>query len=130
MAKKFNFVVFEEVGGKFKSDMISLSKHGGFGFNAGFCRKHNIKSYSYVILSFDRENKAVGFRFTKKPKEKGAWKLAHTGNSATVVVHSFFNGCGVEPKDFVGRYQPKEYNDTKLGKLFYIILRKRTSKPG
>jgi hypothetical protein len=30
--------------------------------------------------------------------------------------------------DYAGRYQPNEYKDPKLGNLFYIILKKKTTR--
>ena len=44
------------------------------------------------------------------------------------MARSFFNACGLDPEALAGRYEPKEYTDPKLGKLFYIVLQKRSKK--
>ena len=128
MAKKLNFVVFEEVGGRFGSEFISINRQGGFGFNAPFYRRHDLKRYSHVALSYDAGNKAVGFQFASCGKPGGTWKLSHLTNCANVMVRSFFNACGLDAKTLAGRYEPKEYSDPKLGKLFYIVLQKPAGK--
>jgi hypothetical protein len=126
MAKKFNFIVFEDVGAKRGSYTISLARHNSFGFNSGFYKKEDIRDYSHVIISFDKGKKAVGFSFSKDSKAAGAWKISHGKNSANVVAHSFFNANGLVPSKLVGKYQPHQYTDPKIGKLFYIILQKKT----
>jgi len=126
MSKKFNFIVFEDIGAKRGNYTISITRHGAFGFNSGFYKKQNIKDFSRVILSFDKNKRAVGFNFTKKQNLKSAWKLTHIKNSANVVPRSFFRAYAIDPKDYTGRYEPKEYKDSKIGTLFYIILQKKT----
>jgi hypothetical protein len=128
MAKKLNFVVFEGVRGRFTSNFISINKQGGFGFNAGFYRKNDLKHYSHIRLSYDAANKAVGFQFSSAGKPRGTWKLSHLTNCANVMARSFFNACGLYPKALAGRYEPKEYKDPKLGNLFYIVLQKSGKK--
>jgi len=59
---------------------------------------------------------------------RGTWKLSHLTNCAGVMARSFFNACGLDPEALAGRYEPKEYTDPKLGKLFYIVLQKRSKK--
>lgn len=128
MAKKFNFVAFEDVRGRFGSEFISINRQGGFGFNAGFYRKHGLARFSHVTLSYDAGNKAVGFQFASAAKPRSAWKLTRVSNSANVMAHSFFKAWGLDPKTLAGRYDPQEHTDPKLGKLFYIVLQKRRKK--
>ena len=125
MTEKFNFVTFKDVGGKFGSYIISLGAHSGFGFNSGFYQKENIKKYLYVILSYDRDRKAIGFQFTNETTLRGTCKITHAKNkhSGSVVVRSFFRAHNIDHNMYVGKYTPKEYEDPKVGKLFYIILR-------
>jgi len=130
MANKFNFVVFEDVGAKRGNNTISVSRNGAFGFNAGFYRSQNLKDYSHVILSYDAARKAVGFHFTKNQKSNGVWKISHGKSSASVVARSFFRAFSIEPTDYAGRYQPRQYSQPKIGKLFYIILQKKTKAKG
>lgn len=130
MVKKLNFVTFEDFGGKFTSYKISLGKHGGFGFNSGFYKKEDIRKYSHVLLSYDKNNNAVGFRFTNDKNLRGVYKIIHTANvnSASVVVHSFFGAHGINYKEYADKYDPKEYSDPQMGKLYYIILKKHKKK--
>ncbi len=125
MGSEFNFVAFEDAGGKFGSYKISLGEHGGFGFNAGFYRRENMKEYSHVFLSYDKSRKAVGFFFSNDSTIRGAFKISHGKNSGSVVVHSFFSAHFINPKDYAGKYEPNQYEDSKLGKLFYIILERK-----
>ncbi|HLB74461.1 MAG TPA: hypothetical protein VJJ98_10615 [Sedimentisphaerales bacterium] len=124
MPKKLSFVVFKDVRRRFTSNFISINKQGGFAFNAGFYRKNDLKHYSHVVLSYDAANKAVGFQFAAAGKKMPGWKLTHVANSGNVIARSFFNGWGLDPVALAGRYEPTEYTDPKLGKLFYIVLRK------
>jgi len=87
MGKKLNFVVFEDVRGRFTSNFISINKQGGFAFNAGFYRKNNLRRYSHMVLSYDAANKAVGFQFVSAGKPRGTWKLSHI---STVVITALF----------------------------------------
>jgi hypothetical protein len=128
MGKKLNFVVFEDVGGRFGSEFISINRQGGFAFNAGFYRKNNLRRYSHVVLSYDAANRAVGFQFASAGKPRFVWKLTHQTNCASVMAHSFFKAWGLDPKALAGRYDPHEYTDPKLGKLFYIVLQKPRRK--
>jgi len=124
MAKKFNFKPFEAIGSRGGRYAISLARHGAFGFNSGFYRQEGIRKYTYVKLSYDEGKKAVGFKFTKRKDGTGAWKISHGRSSGNVVVRSFFKAYGLEAADYTGKYEPKTYKDSKLGKLFYIILKK------
>ncbi|MBN2270048.1 MAG: hypothetical protein JXN61_05505 [Sedimentisphaerales bacterium] len=128
MAKKLNFVVFESVGGRFGTEFVSINKQAGIAFNSAFYRKHNLKNYSHIALSYDAANRAVGFQFSSTGKPRGTWKLTHLKSSANVMARSFFNACGLDPETLAGRYEPIEYKDFKLGKLFYIILPKQGAK--
>jgi len=131
MASKFNFVVFEDVRGRFGSEFISINKQAGFGFNAAFYRKHELKQYSHVALSYDAAKRAVGFQFSSAAKGRGTWKLSHMPNCASLLARSFFNAWSLDPMALAGRYDPTEYTDPKLGKLFYIILPEPSGKkPG
>jgi len=128
MAEKLNFIVFKDVRRRFTSNFISINKQGGFAFNAGFYRTNDLKRYSHVVLSYDAANKAVGFQFATAGKKMPGWKLTHVANSGNVIARSFFNAWGLDPKTLTGRYEPKEHTDRKLGKLFYIVLRKPGGK--
>ncbi len=124
MAEKFDFKLFKNVGTRRGTYTISLTKDCAFGFNSGFYQQENVKDYKYVKLSFDENKKAVGFQFTNNKNENGIWKITHGKNSATVVARSFFNAFFIDPADYSGKYKPDTYKDSKLGKLFYIILKK------
>ncbi len=130
MKKKFAFVTFEDLGAKFTSYTISIAKHSGFGFNSGFYKKEGISKYARVLLMFDKSRQTVGFFFTNDEKLKGTYKIIHTNNqnSASVVVHAFFSAYTINPKEYAGKYIPKEYNESALGKIFYITLKKQKSK--
>lgn len=116
-----SFEKFATVGARFNYT-ISLNKAGGFSFNSGFYKKHNLKSFPYVILFYDRRRKAVGFDFVKKATE-GALKLSHRDNTASVRSSSFIAAYGIIPEASAGRYHPKQYKTNDGKNLFYILLR-------
>jgi len=124
----FKFELFTKLGARLKNYTISLGRHGGFGFNSSFYNKEGIKNYSHVLLSFDKNSKAVGFQFTSNSKTLGAFTITHGNNSGSVVAHSFLASCDINPEDYLGKYAPEKYNDKKLGELFYIVLKKVSEK--
>ena len=115
------FEKFATVGGRFNYT-ISLNKSGGFSFNSGFYKKHNLKSFHYVVLFYDKRGKAVAFDFVKKVEE-GALKLSHRDNTASVKSSSFIAAYGIIPEASAGRYHPKQYKAEEGKNLFYILLR-------
>ena len=127
MESEFNFVPFEDAGGKYGSYYISVGGYGGFGLNAGFYKKENIRDFTHVLLSYDKNNDAVGFLFTNDPTVKGTCKITHTKNknSGSVVVRSFFGAHSIDPKSCSGRYTPQKYRDEKMGDIYFIEIGKK-----
>jgi len=126
MKEKFKFEIFQNVGGRFTGNFISVTS-AGFGFGAGFCQKYQILKQDYVVLHLARnkEQIIIGFSFTKDGSLPGVFKLTKNNNSGFVGAHSFFNACDINFNQYGGRYTPNLYTDPRFGKLFVIELRKK-----
>jgi hypothetical protein len=125
--KTFNFKMFQNVGSKFGSYTISISRRGAFGINAGFYNAENISDFSHAVLYYDKDERAIGISFTKSADATGAFKVTHGKGSGYIVAQSFFlsnfpRNRGDFTK-FAGRYTPEIYNDPSVGKVFYIVLK-------
>ncbi len=124
MEKPLNFERFTSTGGRFNYT-ISLNRSGGFSFNSGFYKKHELKNFSYVILFFDRKINAVAFSFVKK-QAKESLKISHTKNATAYVrSNSFVSAYEIKPKIFAGQYRPREHRTEEGEKLFYILLEEK-----
>ena len=44
------------------------------------------------------------------------------------MVRSFFAAHSIDAKEYAGKYEPKEYSDPQIGKLFYIVLKKKKAQ--
>jgi len=118
------FEKFTAAGGKF-SYTISLNKAGGFSFSSGFCKKHGIEEYPYVLLWYEKKAKAVGFSFLKEAT-KGAFKLSFTkSKTASVRPNSFIRAHEIKYQLFAGKYDPKRYKTEGGEEIFYIVLEKQ-----
>ncbi len=115
------FQEFKNRGAK-SPENISLTRSASFGFSYGFCKKHNLTRFRYVVLFYDKKNRAVGFLFTNNKKRKNKYKINHSpsGKSAHVVAKAFIRAHRIDPKTLHGHYKPQIYEQTDIGKLFYI----------
>ncbi|OGZ69874.1 MAG: hypothetical protein A3D44_03170 [Candidatus Staskawiczbacteria bacterium RIFCSPHIGHO2_02_FULL_42_22] len=118
------FERFTKIGGRF-SNKISLNKAGGFGFSSGFFKKNNISKYPYVIIFYSKRPMAVGFSFSKEPKE-GAFKITFSNsNTASVSPNSFMRAYEINAKDYYGKYEPHQQKINEGENVFYILLEKK-----
>ena len=119
----YNFEEFTSFKGKFSSK-ISLGKIGGFGFSSGFFHRNNLKGSVGLKLFYDKDKKAVGFKFLDSPEE-GMVKLKPRQTGGYISAISFLGKYNIDPHKYAGRYDPKEIADEKLGKIFIIELKER-----
>ena len=116
----YDFEKFTAMGRKFVIG-ISISKPGGFSLTSGLYEKYQIEKYSSVDLYFDKSNNAVAIKFFEGTE--GSFKLKHRndGKGGYVSAISFVKINGLE-KYFKKRYEPREYIDEKIGKVFVMDI--------
>lgn len=118
------FEKFTEAGSRFNY-IISLNKAGGFSFSAGFCKKHNIRKFPFVVLWYDRKTMAVGFSFCKE-QVKEAFKISYTqSETASLRPNSFIKAHGIKPEIYAQKYEPRKYRSEEGEEIYYILLEKK-----
>lgn len=117
------FVKFENVGAKI-ANKISLTKSQSFSFAVGFYRKYKLVDFSFVTLFYDKEDKKIGFQFSKERLAKSSFTLMHSNNkqSGSVIARSFFSNFEIDSNKYQGKYEPAEINDPQFGQMFFITL--------
>ena len=127
---RFNFQQFTNVGRKLGNYRITINRSAAFGLNAGFYTAERINKFTHVKIFYDNSKKAIGFLFTNNKDDKGTIKISHgKTNSGYIAAKTFFLSIFPsnidEVKNYVGSYVPKNYEDEKIGKLYYIALDKK-----
>lgn len=126
---QYNFEQFTKTGSKSGNYSISFNgKSNTFGFNSGFYIKENIKQYKKAILFYDKEKKAVAFKFTNDEKALGAFTIIHgkTQSTGSLAARSFILMHTLNKKEFYGQKIPKKIYDEKFGNLIIIDLTSNT----
>ncbi len=128
MNNDYNLTRFTNTGSRLGNYSISLSSANSFGFLSGFYTKENVKKYKKVILFFDNEKKAVGFKFTNDPNVEGAFTIIHGGKRTTgsVTARSFIFSNDLNEKKYFGKKTPKKIQDSEFGEVFIIDLLQET----
>lgn len=106
---------------------ITITKSNSIGFPSKFYKDNEIRKYKYVVLFYDKKQKAVGIQFMNDEDEKNKFSVIHSkkGYGGSVVVRSFFKTYDIDPKLYYGRYDWKKYTSEETGKLFVIDLKER-----
>lgn len=122
-----SFIKFEHVGAKL-TNKISLTKSESFGFAAGFYKKYNLSDFNFVTLFYDKDERKVGFQFSKEKLGKSSFTLIHSDNrqSASIIARSFFRTFDIDKKKYQGKYEPIEFIDPQHGQMFYIVISENT----
>ena len=125
--KKLKFELYKSKGTRSsgKEPMISIIGRGGFGFNTNFVEKYIPEKPKFLNLTYaqDMDYIYIGFSFSKKEKEN-ALKVYYPKKNGIVLSIGFFKTYGINPEKYKTRYSFEEIEDTELGKLFVIKLRK------
>ena len=76
------------------------------------------------MLFGSKDEKRVGFQFSKEKLGKTSFSLIHSKNkqSGSIVARSFFRTFDIDSKKYQGKYVPKEIEDEEFGKIFIIEL--------
>jgi len=124
---EYNFKKFEKKNVRLES-RITLTKSNSIGFPQKFYQDNGVKKFKYVVLYWDKQNKAIGIHLTNE-EGKGGFKIIHGQKyGAQVVVRSFLKENNIDPKVYHGRYNWEKYNLEGAGELFVIRLEKKDKK--
>ena len=109
---------------------ITITKSNSIGFPSFFYTKNKINSFKYVVLYWDKKNKAIGIYFNNNEQEKNKFTIIHSksGYGGSVVSRSFFKSYNLNPKKYYGRYQWKKIKLENVGTVFVIELKKQEQK--
>lgn len=102
---------------------IGLNASGLIRLSSGFCRNTNVTNFKYSILFYDRQNKAMAFKFVIK-SEDGVLRITKDGTGATISSLSFFRANNISIKNYSGRYEWKKMFIPDIGEVYIIELRK------
>lgn len=118
----YNFEEFKSVGTRYNM-FITLGKSERFYIGSAFCRKYEIGSMAGVILMYDKNKKAVGFKFLKERTEGSVGLKKLQDDSYYINAKAFLGMYDIlPPEKYAGRYQPKEIVNDDGSKLFVIEL--------
>lgn len=121
---EYHLIPFTHTGARVGNYAISLNPTLSFGFLSGFYTKEDIRKYKKVILFFDKDRKAVGFKFTNDPNAEGIFTIIHGKKQSTgsVTAHSFIRANDLDKKEYFGKKTPKKIIDKDFGEVFVIDL--------
>jgi len=124
---EYNFKKFEGRNQKTEDRITVTRKSNSIGFPTRFYEDNKIKEYKYVVLFWDKENKAIGLRFTNDDTEKDKFSILKSkqGYGASLVVRSFFKVNSIDLEEFYGKYDWKKIKLDDGTELFVIELKSR-----
>ena len=106
--ENFNFSWFTKTKSRLSDPRISISKNNSFGLNAALVRKYGLKEFPYLLLGYDKNKNAIGFRFMKE-KGTGALSIRFTeSDSGTTNSKNFFLDNKLDAAKFHGRHVVSE----------------------
>ena len=125
----FSFEKFQHTNQRFE-DRISVTSGSALGFPTKFFNDNKLMAFKYVMLYYDKEQKAIGIKPTNDEQEKHKFSLLKykNGNGGSVIATSFFKSYNIDPKIYQGRYTWTKETDPNAGELFVIILKEKLQK--
>lgn len=121
--KNYKFLKFNGVYSR-GDTKIGLNKSGLIRLSSGFCRATNITNFKYVVLFYDRDNRAIAFKFTNL-REDGILRVTKDTTGATVSGKSFMVANNLELRSYFGRYDWEKQIIPNIGEVFIIELGKK-----
>ncbi len=108
-------------------DRITVTSSYSFGFPTKFFKDNKIEKFKFVVLYYDKKNKAVGFQFTIDEKERHKFSIIRgkKGYGGSIVATSFFKTNNLKPKEYKGRYEWVKEKIEKVGEVYIINLKKK-----
>lgn len=125
----YNFQKFEGRNVRLEN-RITITKSNSIGFPSKFYNDNKIKDFKFVILYWDKDNQAVGIKFTNDESEKNKFSIIHSkvGYGGSVIARSFFKACEINPKLYYGRYDWEKQNLENIGDIYIIIMKEKQQK--
>jgi|ADGO01.1.fsa_nt_gi hypothetical protein len=130
---QYKFVKHTQVGKRFE-ERITITRARHVGFPTQFYEDNHIKDYKYAVLFYDKDNDAIGIKFTNE-NEPGAIAIARhsKGYGGYISATSFFKANRINTKKYAGRYDFKkvplrEVGFEEDGDLFVIELKAKERK--
>lgn len=93
----FNFERFTETGKSFNA-RATIRSNGQIGFNEGARNLFELAQFSYVVLFFDSNQRAVGLKFTNNKEEVGALPFKADLRNTCVNAAGFLDKHGIDYK--------------------------------
>lgn len=126
----FNLKKFENAHARVV-DKITVTRTQSIGFPTKFYNDKNIKSFKYVVLYYDAEQKAIGIDFTNNVEEKSKFTIIHSkkGYGGSIIARSFFTTNEIDTNKYYGRYSWEKAPVPGVGDVFVIKLAERQPEP-
>ena len=123
--KEYKFTKFEGQHCREENRITITKSSDQIGFPTKFYKDNKINSFKYVVLFWDKENKAIGIHFTNDENEKNRSSIIHSkaGYGGGVIARNFFRANEIDPKLYYGRYNWKNQNIDGVGKLFIFEIK-------
>lgn len=129
----YSFIKHTEIGKRFE-ERITITRSNHIGFPTQFYKDNEVANFKYTILFYDKENNAIGVKFTNE-QEAGVIAIArhNKGYGGYISATSFFRANRINTKRYAGRYEYKKVNLSDVGfdetgVLFVIELREKQEK--
>lgn len=124
--EEYNFEEFKSTGARY-SMFITLGKSERFYLGSAFCRKYGITDNSEVILMYDKNKNAVGFKFVSGKTDGSIDLKKLQDDSYYINAKAFLGMYDISPSEkYTGRYHPVEIARGDGSKVFVIDLKERT----
>lgn len=118
----FNFEKFTDVEASYAA-RITIRQTGQFGFNVGAINRFKINDYSFCVLYYDAQQRAIGLELVKETCE-GAIEIKKSDSNTYLRAKNFCDRFAIDYSDS-HRYELKQDLDTGL---LYFELEKEMSK--
>lgn len=106
---EYNFIRHTKTGKRFE-DRITVTRNRAIGLPTQFYEDNRVKEYLYAVLFYDKQNNAVGIKFTNDSNEVGRITITknNQGYGAHIPATSFFKANRINTKKYAGRYEYKK----------------------
>lgn len=113
-----NFERFTDVHRRLSAS-LTIRQNGHLMFNEDARSEYGLHQYQYVILFFDRVQRAIGIRFTNDKTEDGALRLLSGSHNSYVTARAFFEKYRIDYSE------AHKFDLEPMGELLVTFLRDR-----
>ncbi len=121
--KHYNFVKFDGIYPR-GDTKIAIHNSGIIRLSSQFCRLLNIEKFQYVVLFYDKVNRAIAIKFTNNDEE-GRLKITKDRTAASISGKAFMTANKLNLRSYFGRYDWEKQNIPNIGEVFIIKLGKK-----